>query len=127
MREKPLQARQRINRIACTDVAFDIGCNQPAAVQALKARLHPGQPLRQGRHAQGGLEWIARRDQKPDLIKPELPQRPACQLDMAFMHGVERPPQQAHTHMPPVTPGRQGWLRAAQQVQGLTCPVPITS
>lgn len=127
MREKPFQARQRIDRIACADMALDIGCNQPARAQPPQARPHPGQPLRQRRHARRGLERIARRDQEPDLIKPELAQRPAGQLDMAFMHRVERSPQQAHAHGPPVPPDRRDCPRAAQQAQARTCPVPITS
>lgn len=127
MREKPFQAHQRIYRIARAQPAFDIGSHQFPAPDTPNTRPHPRQSLRQRGHARNWLERVARRNKEPDLIQPQLAQCPAGQLDMAFMHRVERPAQQAHTHVPPVTPSGQRAAAAPQQGQGRTCPVPITS
>lgn len=121
MREEPLQPRQRIDRIAGANAAFDIGGHQPPARNTINTRPHPRQPLRQRGHARYRLERIARRDKEPYLIQPQLPQRPAGQLHMSLMNGVERATKQAHAHASAIA------MRRYQQDQARTCPVPITS
>ncbi len=89
MREKPLQAPQRIDGIARADAAFDIGGQQPASPHTTDTLPHQRQPLRQRGHARHRLERIPRRDKEPHLIQFKLAQGPAGKLDVAFMHRVE--------------------------------------
>ena len=139
-REAAQQQPQCVDRVACTECRLDPAGNNappvretPSAVQAFCER----------RHATGGFQRIAGRDQEPNLVQTKVPTRQIRHMPMPGVGRIERAPQQSHADPPSIAKPRQrpqvhrtilgAHFRdrnrqgpRVRPVQGRTCPVPIT-
>ncbi len=101
-REPSAQGAERVAREAGPQHALDVGRDDAAAVGDGPGA---GETVGQRRHAVGGLQGIAGRDQQPDLVEPQARARHARDLQMTLVRRVERPPQQPDPDPSTMAPG----------------------
>jgi hypothetical protein len=80
-----------------------------------------GEAIGKWRHARNRLQGVLRRDQPPDFVEVEMPERGQAQMQMAPMRRVERTAEKPDPALPAgnAFPGRR-------RGQGRTCPLPRT-
>jgi len=85
---KPQQQQaQRVDGVARSPKRFD-GAGDHAPTIGDAARR--SQPVGKRRHAVPWLQRIARRDQQPHLVQPQLPPRQFDDMPMPLVGGIER-------------------------------------
>ena len=100
------QCPNGVHGISGVETPLDIAHPDAGVARRFSRGCHP---LRQGRHALGGLQRVLRRDQPPDLVQPEALQGEQAYMPMAFMGRVEGAAQQAD----PAARGQSRLLRCA--------------
>jgi hypothetical protein len=117
-----LQDTQRIDGIARADRRLDTRGDDAATIGD---RGGAGQSIGERRHAVPRLQYVARRDDEPDLIQPQTAPGEFRDVQVARMRRVEGPAQQADSDMAPVAEaGNRIGKRHANQVR--TWPLPRT-
>src|SRR5690348_6301318 len=91
-REASLEGGNRVRRVARAEPRLDVG--------RLDARIAGGddgggEARLEGGHAACRLQRVLRRDEPPDLVEIETPQRFEAEMEVAAMRRVERPADQA--------------------------------
>lgn len=91
-REAAFEGTQRVAGITSPQAGFEISGDNPPAIGNPPCRV---KPRGQAAHASGWFERIARRNQQPELIQPEMLDGLPRDIQMPRMGRVERSAEQA--------------------------------